>query len=229
LRECPPHRLLIHIGGSSLAVRRGTPNSGRACRPGRLRMAAIGLPEGHCTGHGATHGGSMSTALERYSGAHRRRGALTQMLRHTRLRVVTCAVLGGVLMGGCADDGVTTPAVEQSQQPSLQVSTGVATDLGTLGGARSTALGINSNGQVVGESETTSGNEHALLWQSGQGMQDLGTLGGDMSSATGINTRGEVVGYSFTASGQQHAFLWQSGQGMQDLGTFGGENSSALR
>jgi len=53
------------------------------------------------------------------------------------------------------------------------------TDLGTLpGGAYSQALGVNDNGQVVGLSQTSSGAEHAFLYQPGTGMVDLGTLSG---------------------------------------------------
>jgi hypothetical protein len=36
--------------------------------------------------------------------------------------------------------------------------------LGTLGGANSRAFGINSTGQIVGESETATGEVHATLW-----------------------------------------------------------------
>jgi probable HAF family extracellular repeat protein len=86
------------------------------------------------------------------------------------------------------------------------------TDLGTLGGIYSAALGINPRGQVVGASPTVPGEEHifddhAFLWEKGV-MTDLGTLGGIRSIAFGINPAGEVVGHSQLVGGDFHATLW---------------------
>ncbi len=89
------------------------------------------------------------------------------------------------------------------------------TDLGTLGGTASIAFGINSEGQVVGNSQTT-GNiaSHAMLFSDGT-TSDLGTLGGTFSSAYGINDPGEIVGFADTPTGRD-AFLYSDGN-MYDL------------
>ncbi len=104
------------------------------------------------------------------------------------------------------------------------------TDLGTLGGTFSTAVGINAAGQVVGGSTTAPGQEpdgpgsRAFLWDNGT-MTALGTLGGDLSWAIDINDAGQIVGYAETTERTQHAVLWTNGE-MTDLGTLGGGSHS---
>lgn len=104
------------------------------------------------------------------------------------------------------------------------------TDLGTLGGERSSAYAINNSGQVVGESLTTARNTHAFLYTPGLGMVDLGTLYGSPESvAWDINDLGQVVGRSGMADGvNNHAFLYTRDLKIVDLGTLGGASSSAL-
>jgi probable HAF family extracellular repeat protein len=91
-------------------------------------------------------------------------------------------------------------------------------DLGTLGGSRSVALGINGVGQVVGWSDAAGDRQiRAFLWGDG-GMRDLGTLGGSRSFALGINEAGAVVGASATAGVEKpHAFLYTDRTGLVDL------------
>jgi probable HAF family extracellular repeat protein len=115
-------------------------------------------------------------------------------------------------------------------------------DLGTLGGTMSRTGGynvLNASGQVVGDSTTGTGNQHAFRTAAngaivqGVGASDLGTLGGATSQAYGINASGQVVGYAFTIDSFQHAFRTAAnapiiqGAGGSDLGTLGGTYSTA--
>ncbi len=82
---------------------------------------------------------------------------------------------------------------------------------------------MNDSGDVVGSSETASGETHAFLWTRKDGMTDLGTLpGGTYSSAEDVNESDDVVGSSESASSPNHAFRWTKSDGMLDLGTFPG-------
>jgi probable HAF family extracellular repeat protein len=98
-------------------------------------------------------------------------------------------------------------------------------DLGTLpGGTASSARDINDAGNIVGSSETLSGETHAFFLSGGM-MSDIGTLpGGDASQANGINDVNQVVGSSnllnsITGDTIFHGFEWQSGV-IRDLGAF---------
>jgi probable HAF family extracellular repeat protein len=79
-------------------------------------------------------------------------------------------------------------------------SGGVMTDIGTLPGDSFTfASGLNSQGQVVGDSSSLLGQGHAFLWKAQSGMVDLSTLipansGWVLHTATGINDSGQVTG-----------------------------------
>jgi probable HAF family extracellular repeat protein len=110
-------------------------------------------------------------------------------------------------------------------------------DLGTLGGGFSNAVGINDPGSVVGTANNTEpdlifGGQRnlAFLWQKGV-MSDLGTLGGPDSVSNSVNDRTQVVGYAYNttpdpsapfSAPQFHPFLWQNGV-MQDLRPFGSD------
>jgi probable HAF family extracellular repeat protein len=109
----------------------------------------------------------------------------------------------------------------------------VMQDLGTLGGADSSASFINERGQVTGNSYVSSTPPpdpnlcgfpiitHPFFWQDGK-MTDIGTLGGTCAEATTINNRGQVIGNSnLPGDFVLHPFLWERGK-LQDLGTFGG-------
>jgi probable HAF family extracellular repeat protein len=113
---------------------------------------------------------------------------------------------------------------------------GVATDLGTLGGGAdvvefsSSANGVNDLGQVVGWSDTaphfSDAPIHAVLWGKNGIILDLGTLSGDtLSVASNINFFGQVIGSSGNTLGFQgdavtvsgRPFIWSTRNGMQDL------------
>jgi probable HAF family extracellular repeat protein len=100
---------------------------------------------------------------------------------------------------------------------------GAIKDLGTLGaGAYSESWGINSFGDVVGESYTDGGSfsgVHAFLYTDANGLVDL-TPTSDTARARDINDAGQVTGYK-TAIGGYHAFRWTSGI-FEDLGVLPG-------
>src|SRR5260370_40427903 len=95
------------------------------------------------------------------------------------------------------------------------------TDLGFLpGDAYSFAYAINNSGQIVGESDDSSGNAHAYVWSSAGGMVNLGVLpGGSSAIADGINDSGEVTGDSVAA--RSECFSGTPGGGMHGTTTFG--------
>jgi len=78
-------------------------------------------------------------------------------------------------------------------------------DLGTMGGRESAAHDINDHGEIVGWSDTKSGEHHAFLWRRG-GMEDVTPFEGYTAEARGINNLTQVVG------SLQHA-IWHSPRG----------------
>ena len=99
------------------------------------------------------------------------------------------------------------------------------TPIGTLGGAGSTAWGINNEGTVVGSGnfdDTTL--VHAYRWDDGV-MTDLGTLGGQFSSARAVSENGLIGGWSQIGTDVfDHGARW-IGEKIEDLTTLGGDNS----
>ena len=71
-------------------------------------------------------------------------------------------------------------------------STYAIADLASLGGGRTSPMGINNRGAVVGFSATVDGLTRAFLYTGGS-LVDLGTLGGDESFAYRINDKGLIV------------------------------------
>lgn len=123
----------------------------------------------------------------------------------------------GQMVGESLNGNFVTPTTMRATLFSLN---GPPVDLGTLGGFKASAIGINEDGHIVGFSETASGESHAFLYKDGV-MYDLGTLGGTISNANAINNNGEIVGRSTLANGAIRGFYYKDGV-MTDLGTLGG-------
>lgn len=109
---------------------------------------------------------------------------------------------------------------------------GVKTDLGTFGGPRSFAYGINASGQVVGNASVPGfpGGDHAFVSTNGGPKTDLGLFpgGGSSAYASGINASGQIVGNAYLADNfTRRAFRYSDGV-MTMLGTLGGNSSRAL-
>jgi len=95
----------------------------------------------------------------------------------------------------------------------------LVTDLGTVAGPVSSAMGLNDSGSVAGLSTTPSANFHAVLWNGTP--NDLGVVGMDtQSTAFAVNDAAQVVGLSYDYGDiSPHAFLWAAGS-LQPLGDF---------
>ncbi len=82
--------------------------------------------------------------------------------------------------------------------------------LGTFGGPRGQANGVNERNQVVGLADDETGVSRAFLWEDG----DLRALdnSGDYSVAISINNRGQIVGAVGAGHPGGDAALWFRGQ-----------------
>jgi len=129
----------------------------------------------------------------------------------------------GQMVGESLNGNFVTPTTMRATLFSID---GPPIDLGTLGGTKASAAGINEDGDIVGLADNASGQSHAFLYRDGV-MQDLGTLGGTASNANAINNNGEIVGRALLANGAIRAFLYKEGV-MHDLGTLGGAASVAF-
>ena len=129
----------------------------------------------------------------------------------------------GQMVGESLNGSFVTPTTMRATLFSLNSD---AIDLGTLGGAKASASGINEDGDIVGFSDLASGQSHAFLYKDDV-MYDLGTLGGTISNANAINNNGEIAGRSTLANGAIRGFLYKDGV-MHDLGTLGGAATVAF-
>jgi probable HAF family extracellular repeat protein len=98
------------------------------------------------------------------------------------------------------------------------------TDLGTLGGAGSSASGLNDAGQVVGYAEAADGTPYPVMWSGGVATP-LGTRAG---AAVAVSPGGVAAGNVADVSGTRLDATLLSGGDAVDLGTFGGSFSIAV-
>jgi probable HAF family extracellular repeat protein len=121
------------------------------------------------------------------------------------MKITRSSAIQGLILAAALGIGLgfVSPVSAQVEHAYIVDSNGKGlTDLGTLGGGTSYALGINDAGRVMGYSLTAAGVNHAFITGlNGAGITDLGTLGGGFSSAYGINHGGQAVGVSTTAAG----------------------------
>ena len=91
-------------------------------------------------------------------------------------------------------------------------------DLGTLGGASSRAYALNDHGDIVGASQTASGEWHAFVWKDGV-MRDLG-LPYPSSKAQAITNSGVISGVGSSRAGGERSrvFRWDAGT-LTELGS----------
>ncbi len=105
-------------------------------------------------------------------------------------------------------------------------SGGIMTDLGTLGGANSSAQAVNRSGAIVGTSDSPAGYWHGFLYSQGS-LMDLGVYSSAYSYAHGINDSGTIVGSVWTTGNKDHAAYYSNGH-WTDMGTLGGNYSGAV-
>ena len=151
-------------------------------------------------------------------------------IAHSSSRSARSAALLACVVTAALGLVVPAPTEASTQLPRVTL-TATVRQLGTLGGARSTAADM-AGSLVVGTSTTRSGAEHAFAYDlSTSRMRDLGTLGGATSQAAAVDGT-VVVGSSRTAAGERHAFAVDLAAGaaasMRDLGTLGGATSEAV-
>lgn len=127
----------------------------------------------------------------------------------------------GEIVGLIQDRSVSPPVLYAAYWESE-----VALPIALAGGT--SAVAINSVGQIVGNM-SVGGSSHAALWNDAASPPiDLGTFGGTSSSAADLNDAGQIVGAARYADGAQRAAFWPSpGEPPIDLGIVAGATRSA--
>lgn len=154
-------------------------------------------------------------------------GSLPTPIRWDIVQGTWQSVPGMVSVGGQAEGINAGGQIAGTRQEAPQraffydPATNVTTFSPTLGGSSAAAMGISSDGVVVGSSTTSGGATHPFLWDPSTGqITDLGLPpGAESAIANGVNASHQVVGFwnPSGGSGQGGAFLWDPVNGMQVL------------
>lgn len=138
-------------------------------------------------------------------------------------RAMTLPVLfGAFVVSGC--ESASDPVFPGPAPVLSAVDAGYTLqDIGTLGGASSSAFDVNDAGVVVGRSHDASGQMHAFVFENGV-MTDLGSPGSGSSEAWLAGDGGHVVGI-YRDGGATRTAVWFAG-GVSDVGGFGGSNTA---
>jgi probable HAF family extracellular repeat protein len=104
----------------------------------------------------------------------------------------------------------------------IEWTSGVLTDLGTVGFDNSMALSVNAGGQVAGLAWSALAGSRAITAIGGVASALPLLAGGTQSIAHDLNDAGQIVGAANVANPQEfHVVVWQNGA-ITDLGTMGG-------
>jgi probable HAF family extracellular repeat protein len=157
----------------------------------------------------------------------------------SRTGLVDLGTNGGTLAEGNATQtgivvGASTVAGDVAYNAFYWTSAKGMVNLNTLAGDyglqgyNSYAYGINTKLVAAGNSDSTDGTTHAVVWTLKNGaIKDLKTLGGSYAQANAINDNNLAVGFSsLVGDAQTDAFVWTGGS-LQDIGTLGGSYAQA--
>ena len=137
----------------------------------------------------------------------------------TAKRLDLAVILAVSVLLGCHETP-TTPAAQRFESgprlgATITVGSFTLRELGTIGGPGADAISINASGDIVGNSNDSSGVSRATLWRAEDyAPRELPQLREPSwgSSATAINTAGDIAGNTYTFTGYRATF-WPAGGG----------------
>jgi hypothetical protein len=135
------------------------------------------------------------------------------------MRLELAVAFAGSVLLGCHETPTSPTARRFESGPKLGATITVGSftlsELGTIGGPGADAISINASGDIVGNSNDSSGVSRATLWRAEDyAPRELPQLREPSwgSSATAINTAGDIAGNTYTFTGYRATF-WPAGGG----------------